>query len=148
MRRALLVGLDGGTFDVVDPMLARGELPHLAALIARGARAHLRSTLPPLTASAWPTILTGLNPGQHGIFRFERLDHVGAAARHAPPVTSDGFAGRTLFDYVGREGGTVLGVTIPMCYPVWPVNGRLQAGYPTPIGQGANAYPPTWAAEL
>ena len=34
--RVLVVGLDGATWDVARPLLAAGELPHLAALIARG----------------------------------------------------------------------------------------------------------------
>src|SRR5581483_10286090 len=33
--RTLLFGLDGVTFDVVDPLLAAGKMPVLAGLIAR-----------------------------------------------------------------------------------------------------------------
>jgi len=148
LRKTLLIGLDGATWDVIDPLLARGELPHLAALARRGVRARLRSTLPPITAAAWPSIITGLNPGRHGIYRFEVLDHGADATQDARPVSSDTIAGRTLFDYLGQQGARVLGVGIPMCYPVWPVNGRLLAGYPNPDPKRFFAYPPEWAEEL
>ncbi len=148
MRKTLLIGLDGGTFDVVDPLMRRGELPHLASLIERGVRGPLRSTVPPLTAPAWPSILSGLNPGRHGIYGFEALDHVTAATRESRPVSSHSFAGRTLFDHVGGHGGRVLGVGIPMCYPTWPVNGRLLSGYPNPDPRRFFTYPADWASEL
>lgn len=32
----LVIGLDGATFDLVEPMAARGELPTFARLIAEG----------------------------------------------------------------------------------------------------------------
>jgi predicted AlkP superfamily phosphohydrolase/phosphomutase len=148
VRKTLLIGLDGGTFDVVDPLLARGEMPHLAALIRRGVRARLLSTIPPATSTAWPSILTGLNPGGHGIFSWTLRDHSAAARGGRRIPTSDSFAGRTLFDYVGAHGGTVLGVEIPMCYPPWPVQGRLLAGFPTPHPDRSFAFPAQWATTL
>src|SRR5262249_49109041 len=63
-------------------------------------------------------------------------------------ATSATFAGRTLFDHVGAQGGRVLGVEIPMCYPAWPVEGRLLAGYPRPESAPLAAHPREWAAEI
>ena len=55
--RALVIGLDAATWDIIDPMMARGELPNLARLAA-GPRGPLRSTIPPQTFPAWPAIIT------------------------------------------------------------------------------------------
>jgi len=33
-RRVLIIGLDGATFDLLNPWMAQGELPNLAALVA------------------------------------------------------------------------------------------------------------------
>lgn len=147
VRRALIVGLDGATWDVIDPLLARGELPHLGEIVRRGASARLRSTIPPVTAAAWPSIITGMNPGRHGYFVFEALDHT-AYGHSGKFSSSDRLAGRTIFDYVGAQGGRVLAAAVPMTYPAWPINGRMLAGYPTPRGDRFFTEPPEWAEEL
>ena len=41
----LLLGLDGATFDLMRPWAAEGKLPHMAALMAEGTTAELRSTI-------------------------------------------------------------------------------------------------------
>ena len=42
-RRVLVLGLDGATFDLLDPLFEAGKLPFLASLSRRGIRAPLRS---------------------------------------------------------------------------------------------------------
>ena len=148
LRKTLLIGLDGGTFDVIDPLLARGDMPNLARLIQRGVRGRLLSTIPPLTAAAWPSVLTGMGPGGHGVYNFGLVNHTTATTGEGRIESSRRFAGSTLFDYVGQQGGRVLGVDIPMCYPPWPVEGRLLASFPTPNPDRAFAYPPEWGAQL
>jgi Flp pilus assembly protein TadD len=68
--RLLLVGLDGADWDVIDPMIARGELPALARLKREGAWARLRSNVPTLSPLLWTTIATGKSPDRHGINDF------------------------------------------------------------------------------
>ncbi len=68
--RLLLVGLDGADWDVIDPMIARGELPALARLKRDGAWARLRSNVPTLSPLLWTTIATGKSPDRHGINDF------------------------------------------------------------------------------
>ena len=89
--RVIVIGLDGGTWDLLQPMMAQGWMPHLARLVQEGAHGPLRSTLPPLTAPAWSSFMTGLNPGRHGVFAFQRAlnrslerTFVNAAAIRAP----------------------------------------------------------------
>ena len=68
--KLVLIGVDGATWDVIDPMLERGELPNLAKLIARGTKAPLIS-LPPLSSPVvWTSIATGKFPREHGILGF------------------------------------------------------------------------------
>jgi predicted AlkP superfamily phosphohydrolase/phosphomutase len=72
--RLLVIGLDGATFDLVAPWAAAGELPVLARLMASGAWGPLRSTVPAATFPAWTSLVTGVNPGRHGVLDFvERL---------------------------------------------------------------------------
>jgi predicted AlkP superfamily phosphohydrolase/phosphomutase len=73
-QRVLIVGLDGATFDVLDPMMEAGRMPRLAEFISGGVAGILRSTTPPITPAAWTTFMTGKGPGVHGIIDFERYD--------------------------------------------------------------------------
>ena len=63
-------GIDGATFDLMLPWAEQGLLPNLAGLLERGAYGPLQSTMPPMTPCAWTTMMTGTNPGRHGVFDF------------------------------------------------------------------------------
>ena len=67
-ERLLLLGLDGGTWTVFDPLRRLGLMPNLDALLARSAYGTLRSTIPPVTSAAWTTMQTGCGPARHGVF--------------------------------------------------------------------------------
>ncbi|HMT22391.1 MAG TPA: alkaline phosphatase family protein, partial [Promineifilum sp.] len=69
-RKVAVFGLDGITFDLLQPWLDEGRLPNLARLLGEGASGRLRSTIPPVSASAWPSFMTGTNPGQHSLIDF------------------------------------------------------------------------------
>ena len=81
-NRILVVGWDGADWDILDPLLAAGELPHLARLIERGRRGVSRSCTPSHSWAAWPTFLTGRDPAGHGVF--DILEHQPGASRRMP----------------------------------------------------------------
>jgi predicted AlkP superfamily phosphohydrolase/phosphomutase len=56
--------------SVVKPMLERGELPTLAALINRGVFGYLKTVAPARSPVIWTTIATGKPDEEHGIHRF------------------------------------------------------------------------------
>ena len=70
--RVTLIGIDGATWRVIDDLLVRGELPHIAALAATGVSAPLRSIRPLLSPAVWTTIATGRTRAHHGIRKFNR----------------------------------------------------------------------------
>ncbi|HSF25141.1 MAG TPA: alkaline phosphatase family protein, partial [Blastocatellia bacterium] len=72
--KILVIGLDAATMDLIVPWSAAGHLPALARLIAEGSAGRLLSTPNMHSASAWTSILTGLNPGRHGLFVFSDRD--------------------------------------------------------------------------
>jgi predicted AlkP superfamily phosphohydrolase/phosphomutase len=72
--RIVILGFDGVDAHIVEEMLARGELPNLAALRARGGYAPLTPTIPAQTPVSWATFSTGLDPGGHEIFDFLKRD--------------------------------------------------------------------------
>lgn len=72
--RVVILGFDGVDSQIVEQMLARGELPNLAALKARGGYSPLTPTVPAQTPVSWATFSTGLDPGGHEIFDFLKRD--------------------------------------------------------------------------
>ena len=74
MTRTVLIGLDGATFTVLDALTAGNEMPFLRDFVASGTRATLLSTVNPLTAQAWPAMMTGCHPGRHGIIDFVHFE--------------------------------------------------------------------------
>jgi len=128
-RRVVVFGIDGGTMSLVGPWAKRGELPHLARLIASGTSGALRSTIHPLTPQAWTTFLTGVNPGKHGVFDFGRrregsyeLTLTDARSRRAPAIWS----------YLEPHGLTTGLLNVPLTFPLEPVHGFQVSGMHTP----------------
>src|SRR3954465_9905620 len=72
--RLLILGLDGATWTVLDPMRRRGLMPNLDALLGRAAHGTLRSTIPPVTTAAWTTMQTGCGPARPGLFDHRYYD--------------------------------------------------------------------------
>src|SRR5689334_11163156 len=136
-NRVLIVGWDGADWEVLDPLLARGDLPNLERLIARGRRGVSRSCLPSHSWAAWPTFLTGLDPAGHGVF--DILEHRPGAARRMP-VSSRSILAPTWPMRLSDAGRRVLVVNVPLTYPALPVNGVCIAGGVIPAG-GAWSHP-------
>ena len=97
--RVFLVGLDGASWNVMDPMLAAGDLPHLAALIARGVHADLETVEPVISPTVWTSIATGRSPEAHGI-----TDFFASAERRRAPTAFERLAARGrrvgVYDYL------------------------------------------------
>lgn len=135
MTRLLILGLDGATFDLIKPWAAEGKLPTLARLMQEGVVGDLESTLPPVTSPAWPTFMTGKNPGKHGVFDFIRpragsFDMVNASQIHS----------KLLWEILSEAGYSVGVLNVPITYPPRKVNGYLVPGLLSP-DQGKTVYP-------
>jgi len=71
-RKLIVIGVDG-----MDPGFVERHwdaLPNLARLRTDGYFGRLGTTTPPQSPVAWSTFITGLNPGEHGIFDFVHRD--------------------------------------------------------------------------
>ena len=73
-RRVIVLGIDGFDYHLARDLMARGRLPHLSALAATGTFSALATSTPPLSPVAWSTFITGMDPGEHGIFDFIHRD--------------------------------------------------------------------------
>ncbi len=66
----IIIGLDGATWDIIDPLMAEGKLPNLQKLSNNGIRSPLESIEPMRSPSLWTSICTGVSVESHGITGF------------------------------------------------------------------------------
>jgi len=134
--KTLIIGLDGGTWDLIHPFQEAGHLPHLARLMRSGAWGPLRSTQPPMTFPAWSTFMTGTNPGKHGIFDFT----VHEKGRYAVRYTNASWRQQpTIWKILSDQGLRVGAMGFPTTYPPEPVNGFMISGFDAPVTTGIDA---------
>lgn len=145
MPKIFCIGLDGATFDLIKPFVAQGKLPTIQKLMELGAWSELRSTVPPVTASAWSSFMTGKNPGAHGLFDFMRRRD---DAYDLVPVSARERDGKAVWDLIGEAGKRVIVMNVPVTWPPAPVNGVLITGMLTPRDTPNYTYPPELADEL
>jgi len=143
--RVLVIGLDGATFTVLDPLLDEGVLPNLAALRARGREAYLESTIPAVSPPAWTSAITGVNPGKHNIFDFFHFSRGGPQ-----PLLTSSLDRRTypVWHFL-NEAGIRTGIqNIPMTFPPDRVDGFFISGFPYGRAKTGFTYPPELEKEL
>jgi len=76
--KVIIIGMDGASLNVLDPLIEAGVVPNLAK-IRKTAAAPFDSIWPLRTPQVWTTIATGKYPGQHHIW-----DHF-SDTRYSPP---------------------------------------------------------------
>jgi predicted AlkP superfamily phosphohydrolase/phosphomutase len=123
-RRTALIGLDGATTRVLDPLVRAGVMPVLARLRQGGFEATLRSTIPAYTPPGWVSMATGVNPGRHGVFGF-----MDSTPQEPPKIAHSGsIRANTVWSYLSNLDVRVGILNVPMSYPPVSVNGFLVAG--------------------
>src|SRR5215471_1997333 len=112
--KVFMLGLDGATWDILEPLMKAGELPHLARLRQRGASGVLRSVFPPLSPVAWTGVMTGKNSGKHGVFEFLEYAH---DPLHGRVNSSRVIKAELVWEIAGRHGKATVAGGVPMSYP-------------------------------
>ncbi|MEO1172025.1 MAG: alkaline phosphatase family protein [Myxococcota bacterium] len=128
----VVLGLDAATFDIIDPMVERGELPHLAELMAGGTRAVLESEKPIRSPALWTTLATGQPRNVHGIYDFVTGSSYWPKEKRSETsrlVTSDMRRSKALWQYASDAGQEVLVVGWLNSWPAEKVNGVMVAPF-------------------
>ncbi len=146
--RVIVIGLDGLEPTLVQRWIDSGDMPAIGRLRERARWGALRSTLPCATFPAWTSLMTGVNPGEHGVFDFARL------IKGSYDVAFDGALARrrpTLQRLVSDAGMRVASIGFPGTWPPEPINGVVISGFDSPVAVGIDdsfVHPPELAAEL
>ena len=101
-----------------------------------------------MTLPSWSSMLTGCNPGRHGIYDFVRrkpgtwdLEFTNATHRQVPTVH------RVLSD----RGARVASIAVPTTWPPDDLNGVVVSGFDSPVSTGIDGsfcHPPELYAQL
>lgn len=143
--KLLVIGLDGADWGILDPWIAGGDMPHLAALRGRGQWGLLRSTIRPESSVAWATFAAGVNPGRHGIFGFaaQQPHSYTTTLNTAAQVQQPSFWRRA-----AAAGKRLALLNVPMTYPPQPFDGALVGGMLSPSIHSQFTHPPDLRRQL
>lgn len=137
-KRVFCIGLDGATFDLIDPWVREGKLPNLKRFMEEGTRGVLRSVIHPFSPQAWGSFMTGVNPGKHGVFGFKEQIK---GTYDLQFVNNKSIKAKTLWKILSEQGKKVIVINIPMTYPPEEVNGILVGGMDSPGVDSDFMYP-------
>ena len=126
-RRVLVIGLDAACLPVLDPLFDAGVVPTIETLFEDGVCGPLESQIPPWTASAWPSMYTGKNPGKHGVFDFLSFEGYDWSVVNATHVRE-----RAIWELLSDFGITSVIVNVPVTHPARPFDGALIPGMTAP----------------
>jgi len=148
--RTLIIGLDGATFDLIDPLVRAGCLPTLERLMAQGARGPLLSWPAMNSAVSWSSIVTGCNAGKHSVYNFGQEWQAFPQWGHKwHPITGADRQKDPFWRLLSAAGQRVGVVNVPISYPADAINGFMLSGMDTPsVNSRGFAHPPELYEEL
>ncbi|WP_129114871.1 alkaline phosphatase family protein [Halegenticoccus tardaugens] len=131
--RVAFIGIDGVPFSMLDEH--RDEFPNFAALADEGSAGAIDSIVPPESSACWPSLTTGVNPGETGVYGFQDRE-VGSYDTYVP-MGRDVQATR-LWDRVAEEGLDATVMNVPVTFPPQRNVQRMVSGFLSPgIDKGA-----------
>jgi len=124
-EQVLLIGLDGIDSREIQEWLSTGMFQNINSVIEEGSYDQLRSTQPPWTPCAWPSLLSGQNPGKHGIFDFFTHEGYNKRLIRRPDIDSPYF-----FEAADAHGLTPLVINYPVTHHISELeHGAVVPGY-------------------
>ena len=114
------MGWDGADWKLITPLLDRGLLPNLAALINRGVMGKLSTLSPMVSPLLWTSLATGKRADKHGILVRAEFDaEVGALQ----PISGASRATATVWEILQAQGIPGHVINWPASHPAEGVNG-------------------------
>jgi predicted AlkP superfamily phosphohydrolase/phosphomutase len=149
----VILGIDGLDPRRVRRGIEEERLPNFKKLANSGEFSPLDTTWVPLSPVAWSSLISGSNPGKHGIFDFLHRDpetytpHLSIARQHDPPRTIEigpyefpvgsghtekGRKGPAFWRSSSRQHVSTTVIRCPTSFPPEPVRGKMLSGLGVP----------------
>ncbi|AEH35504.1 alkaline phosphatase family protein [Halopiger xanaduensis] len=125
--RVAFIGVDGVPYS----LLAENEdlFPNFAAIADDGTAGEISSIVPPESSACWPSLTTGVNPGETGVYGFQDRE-VGTYDTYVP-MGRDVQADR-VWDRVQEEGRQATVMNVPVTFPPERNVQRMVSGFLSP----------------
>ncbi|WP_435345416.1 alkaline phosphatase family protein [Haloarchaeobius sp. HRN-SO-5] len=110
--RVAFFGIDGVPYSLV----AENEdvFPNLSAIARDGSAGPIDSIVPPESSACWPSLTTGVNPGETGVYGFQDRE-TGTYDAYVP--MGDDVQATRLWDRVQRDGRDATVLNVPVTFP-------------------------------
>jgi len=110
-------------FGMLEGFAQSGVMPSTAKIIQGGAFRQMRSAIPEISSVAWSSIITGSNPGRHGIFGFTDL------RPNSYKLKFPNFGDLKQPPFWQQCKGKSIIINVPSTYPVRDMNGVHISGF-------------------
>lgn len=131
-KKAVLIGLDGATLDLIQKYADKGVLPNLKRLMAEGVTTEAFCALPPATSVNWNTVSTGAYAGTHGVVSMAMLDPKGPLDKFTSGFSSEHCLAEHIWDSCERRDKTPLLLKYTTSWPPTIKKGIQVEGYGDP----------------
>jgi hypothetical protein len=115
--RVIVLGIDGGTWTMIEPMMAAGQLPNLKKLYDSGLHGVLESRPPILSPVVWTTIFTGFGYTKHGVKDWKTSQSVNRRVS-------------AIWEILREKKMSVNVFNVPATWPPDPIPGVMLSGFP------------------
>jgi len=143
-RKALVIGIDGAPYSLLNSYLQNGLMPNLKQILHQGLHLHqMNASIPDVSSVSWTSFATGVNPGEHGIYGFTDLQphsysiyFPNSRSRRAPTFweilgKTDDKTSSLSQEYatkIQRPYRSII-FNLPHTYPAYPMNGVIVSGF-------------------
>ena len=128
-KKVLVIGIDGLPQDLLIGMMDKGVMKGLRSIMESGYRVHpMKASLPEISSVSWTSFMTGVNPGEHGIFGFTHLEPHSYKLHF---TNSKDIQAPTFWQILSknRKVKKTLVINVPSTYPAFPIEGLLVSGF-------------------
>lgn len=136
-HKLIILGFDGMSPEVMEPMMRGGELPNFSELMRSGSYERLATTNPSQSPVAWAAFATGKNPGENGIFDFITRDpktyklslSISDVKNSSPRRV---LKGKAFWQYTSEARIPTFIIDCPLTFPPQRIYGRMLSGMGVP----------------
>ena len=146
LARVAYLGFDACDAAIVADLVAEGELPAFARVLAEGASVPTLGPPGVFSSAIWATFATARTPDHHRYYCWSEVEAGGYATRDTDPSE---IVGTPFFETVSRSGRRVAVLDVPHTRPVEGLNGAMLSEWGCHDRHGVTAsWPPGLVAEL
>lgn len=140
--KIVIIGIDGVPYSLMKNLSDRNVMPNFKKLRREGVFTKMSSSIPEISCVSWSSIITGKNPGEHGVYGFTDIikGTYTLSFHHSKNLKAPTF-------WQKDKSKKFVIVNLPSTYPAQKINGVLISGFVSPDLEKA-VYPPSYLEKL